>query len=57
MLSNAEISEVLRSEPGPEAACTRLISLANERGGQDNITAIVARFSALPTSGNATGNE
>ena len=48
MLSHAEISEVLRGEPGPEAACTRLISLANERGGQDNITVIVARFSAVP---------
>ena len=58
MLSHAEISEVLRGEPGPEAACTRLISLANERGGRDNITAIVARFSAVPpTTGNATGNE
>ena len=54
MLSHAEISEVLRGEPNPEAACTRLISLANERGGQDNITAIVARFSASPaTTGNA----
>jgi PPM family protein phosphatase len=48
MLSHAEISEVLRGEPDPEAACTRLISQANERGGQDNVTAIVARFSALP---------
>ena len=45
MLSHDEISEVLRGEPHLEAACTRLISLANERGGQDNITAIVARFS------------
>ena len=58
MLSNAEISEVLRGEPNPEAACTRLISLANECGGQDNITAIVARFSASPaTTGNAFGNQ
>ena len=58
MLSHDEITEVLRGEPNLEAACTRLISLANERGGQDNITAIVARFSALPaTTGNAFGNE
>ena len=42
------ISEVLRGEPAPEAACTRLISLANEGGGRDNITPIVARFSAVP---------
>jgi protein phosphatase len=58
MLSNAEITEVLRGEPNPEAACMRLISLANACGGQDNITAIVARFSASPaTTGNAFGNE
>ena len=58
MLSHAEISEVLRGEPDPEAACRRLISLANERGGRDNITAIVARFSALPpTTRNAVGKE
>ena len=46
MLSHDDITQVLRGEPHLEAACTRLISLANERGGQDNITAIVARFSA-----------
>jgi PPM family protein phosphatase len=45
MLSHDEITQALRSEPHVEAACTRLISLANERGGKDNITAIVARFS------------
>jgi PPM family protein phosphatase len=46
MLSHSDITEVLRGEPNPEVACMRLISLANERGGQDNITAIVARFVA-----------
>jgi PPM family protein phosphatase len=25
------------------AACTRMVNLANERGGEDNITVIVAR--------------
>jgi serine/threonine protein phosphatase PrpC len=50
MLSHAEITQVLRDEPHPEAACARLISLANERGGLDNITAIVARFSASATT-------
>ena len=44
MLSHSDITEVLRGEPNPEVACTRLISLANERGGQDNITVIVTRF-------------
>jgi protein phosphatase len=46
MLSHADITAVLRGEPNPDGACTRLIALANERGGQDNITAVVARFSA-----------
>jgi hypothetical protein len=46
MLSHSDITDVLHGEPNPEVACTRLISLANDRGGQDNITAIVARFSA-----------
>jgi protein phosphatase len=57
MLSHDEITQVLRSEPHVEAACTRLISLANERGGKDNITAIVARFSAsAPSAAERSGN-
>jgi len=51
MVSHGDITDILREEHDPEAACPRLVSLANERGGQDNITAIVARFSApAPTS-------
>jgi protein phosphatase len=48
MLSHAEMTEILSGEPVPEAAGRRLISRANDRGGLDNITAIVARFSAPP---------
>jgi protein phosphatase len=48
MLPHDEIARVLLGEPHLETACTRLIALANERGGQDNITVIVARFSASP---------
>jgi protein phosphatase len=50
MLSHSDITEVLRGEPNPEVACMRLISLANECGGRDNITAIVARFLAPVTA-------
>ena len=46
MLSHTDICEVLRTEREPVTACTGLIALANERGGQDNITAIVAAFEA-----------
>jgi protein phosphatase len=48
MLSHADITAVLQGEPDPEAACTRLIAQANERGGRDNITAVVVRFAAAP---------
>ena len=39
-----EIGATVAGEPGLEAAATRLIALANERGGPDNITVILARF-------------
>ena len=44
MLPDAELAEILASQPTPEAASRELVARANERGGQDNITAIVARF-------------
>ncbi len=50
-----EIGHLVSEEPDLDALCTRLIALANERGGPDNITAIVARFdgAGLPAAGNA----
>jgi len=38
-----EIAEVVTREPTLQAACERLIALANERGGPDNITVIIVR--------------
>lgn len=45
-LSTMEIGEVLASTEAAEEACTRLIELANQRGGSDNITCIVVRMDA-----------
>jgi serine/threonine protein phosphatase PrpC len=44
MVNAGDITGVLSAEEEPERAARRLIDLANERGGHDNITVIVARF-------------
>jgi protein phosphatase len=43
-VADATIAEVLERSPSPEDACARLVDLALERGGPDNVTAIVARY-------------
>jgi PPM family protein phosphatase len=44
MVPDARIAAILAEGPGPRRACERLVAEANERGGQDNITALVACF-------------
>jgi len=39
-----EIGEIVSKTPDLSAVCDKLIALANERGGPDNITVVVARF-------------
>ena len=46
MLADNQIAVILGADREPEAACERLMRAANEQGGRDNITAIVARFDA-----------
>jgi PPM family protein phosphatase len=47
MLTDEEIAAVLKSESDPRAAGERLVAAANEAGGRDNVTAVVARFGAV----------
>jgi protein phosphatase len=44
MLPDDRIAAVLAAESDPRGACERLVAEANEAGGRDNITAVVARF-------------
>jgi len=44
MVTEPEIAGALQAETIPSAAAERLIALANENGGVDNVTVIVVRF-------------
>jgi serine/threonine protein phosphatase PrpC len=50
MVTEPEIAGSLQAETDPTSAARKLIELANERGGVDNITVIVARFQEEPKS-------
>jgi len=44
MVTEPEIAGVLQSETDPGSAAKKLVELANERGGMDNVTVVVARI-------------
>ncbi|MEP7199407.1 MAG: PP2C family serine/threonine-protein phosphatase [Chloroflexota bacterium] len=46
VVSDQEILQAIVSQKEPQPACEQLIALANQRGGPDNITAILARIEA-----------
>jgi len=43
MLSDEEIEETVASHEDPQELCRALVDLANEKGGVDNVTVVVAR--------------
>jgi protein phosphatase len=47
MVPDARIAAILQEEREPQRACERLVAEANDRGGKDNITALVACFEAV----------
>ncbi len=46
-IKSDELCKVVRQAPDLTAACRRLVDTANERGGEDNITVIVASFDGV----------
>ncbi|MBI5516920.1 MAG: Stp1/IreP family PP2C-type Ser/Thr phosphatase [Deltaproteobacteria bacterium] len=49
MLTDEELRDLVVSAPDPDEACRELIRAANERGGEDNITAVVLAVEAPAT--------
>jgi protein phosphatase len=46
MVEDEDILAVVRDHADPEAACRRLVTMANEHGGEDNVTAVVIKIEA-----------
>jgi len=46
LIEERDIFEVTMNTPDPQQACEKLIELANEAGGSDNITAIILKVSS-----------
>jgi hypothetical protein len=44
MVPHETLQELLNSNRSAESACRKLVDLANENGGKDNITVIVSHF-------------
>jgi PPM family protein phosphatase len=44
MVSDEDICRAVLENPRPDLACRRLVKMANENGGEDNVTAVVIRI-------------
>ncbi|RYZ03551.1 MAG: Stp1/IreP family PP2C-type Ser/Thr phosphatase [Myxococcales bacterium] len=51
MIEDSEILDIVSKSPSIEEACRKLIALANEHGGEDNITAVLVRIEEEPSPG------
>lgn len=48
MIEDPEILEIVAGAKSIEEACRKLIAVANEHGGEDNITAVIVKIEAEP---------
>ena len=48
MLSDEEIQDAVASESDPKKLCEKLVETANDKGGVDNITVVVAKVESIP---------
>ena len=49
------IADALRRPLPAQDQCRALVDLALERGGPDNVTVVIAKYSIPPLAGNAAG--
>jgi len=47
-IEDSELEQIVLAASSPEFACDQLVALANQRGGRDNISVIVARVDSEP---------
>ena len=60
MIDRGRIEKILDREKDPQAACDKLIDVANRAGGDDNITVIVVDFAAdgdVPAEASASASD
>jgi protein phosphatase len=57
MIEDQEILEIIRTTDDLSEACRRLVALANEHGGEDNITAVIVRIEEDPDGETAGASE
>jgi protein phosphatase len=48
LVADEDIARVLHGEADPEPACRQLLKHANQAGGKDNITVVLAVYEAAP---------
>ncbi len=48
-LTDEDIGQILQASKSPRKICQEIVDLANTRGGQDNVTVVVAKLDGLTT--------
>jgi len=56
-VADDEITRTVTDAPTPAVACDELVALANERGGPDNVSVVVARIHGAGVAPTAPGDE
>ena len=56
-LSDDKIQKIVRDSPDPDTACKKIVDMANEEGGFDNISLIILSAGGPDTKETESGSE